>query len=78
MPGEIGHKDIMGALMWINCYRKPKRFGISFGRPANWLTNRNSGFRYSVVHSHCSRNVEARLSLIEGFPRDTGTSILMP
>ena len=32
----------------------------------------------SVVHSHWSRNVEARLSLVESFPSDAVASSLMP
>ena len=32
----------------------------------------------SVLHSHWSRNVEARLSLVESFPSDAGASSLMP
>ena len=32
---------------WIYFRRKPKRFGVSFGRPSNWQTSRNSGFRIS-------------------------------
>ena len=32
----------------------------------------------SVVHSHWSRNVEARLSLVETFPSDACASNLMP
>ena len=31
----------------------------------------------SVVHSHWSRNVEARLSLVESFPSDACASSLM-
>ena len=31
-----------------------------------------------LVHSHWSRNVEARLSLVESFPSDAGASSLMP
>ena len=34
--------------------------------------------RHSVVHSHWSRNVEARLSLVESFSSDAGASSLMP
>ena len=32
----------------------------------------------SLVHSHWSRNVEARLSLVESFPSDAYASSLMP
>ena len=32
----------------------------------------------SLVHSHWSRNVEARLSLVESFPSDACASSLMP
>ena len=31
----------------------------------------------SLVHSHWSRNIEARLSLVENFPSDAGASSLM-
>ena len=34
--------------------------------------------QYSVLHSHWSRNVEARLSLVESFPSNAGASSLMP
>ena len=36
-----------------------------------------SGGLSSLVHSHWSRNVEARLSLVESFSSDAGASSLM-
>ena len=37
-----------------------------------------SQLQVSLLHSHWSRNVEARLSLVESFPSDLCASNLMP
>ena len=63
----------------------PDRGWQSSAGPAAHPGGRGEGFlsvrsdcQVSVVHSHWSRNVQARLSLVESFPSDAGASSLMP
>ena len=60
------------------------RAGLLYGEHTDYdgLTflwrNRDNGLQARLLHSLWSRNAEARLSLVESFPRDAFASSLMP